>query len=287
MRVIRKSVLVVSPTVHFSHVTPFFFFLLLGCSGPPEGASHIIKVGDSALTAEVLATLVLQHPSSDSIFASRQAVVRWVTRELLYQAAVDGGMTENTMIEKQVNEFRKQRYGAAFLDTYLSSSAATNVSPEELRNHYMKNRHQYLRHSDSVKMLHFLLPQHSVALEVKSKLLRYDGESRLDLLNNYRVEAAVVSPQDLREELRSVVFGPKAGRGVFGPILGSRGYHVIEVLARYRAQTYQGLDEVYDVVVQSVLREKGAVLYTHLMDSLTSRHLSGASPGFNIDWGAR
>jgi len=270
-----------------SPVFCFFLVLLFGCSRPPEEASTLVKIGDATLTTDELMTLVLQHPSSDSLFSARQAIKHWLARELLYRAAVDERLTKNPMIEKQSDDFRKQRYGAAFLDTYISSSTETSVSPEELRNHYIKNRDQYRRQSEAVRLLHFLLPQESLALDVKSKLLQYSGESRLELLTRYRVEVAIVSPQDLREEIRSVIFSSKGGKGVFGPVSDGHGYHVLEVLVRYRAHSFRGLDEVYDEVAQSVFREKTAALYSHLMDSLTGQHLSGSSLGFNLDWGTR
>ena len=287
MNMIRPTGLIAFGSLRFYPVLCFSLVLLFGCSRPPEEASNIVKIGDAALTADELTALVLQHPSSDSLFSARQAIKRWLARELLYRAAVDEMLTENPMIEKQSDDFRKQRYGAAFLDTYISSSTETNVSPEELRNHYIKNRDQYRRQSEAVRLLHFLLPQESLALDVKSKLLQYRGESRHELLTGYRVEVATVSPKDLREEIRSVIFSSKGGTGVFGPISDGHGYHVLEVLARYRAHSLRGLDEVYDEVAQSVLREKTAALYSHLMDSLTGQHLSGSSLGFNLDWSTR
>lgn len=266
------------------------FFLLVfpfGCSRPPDDTHSVATVGDAILTTDELASLTAQHPNADSAFAAQQAISRWLTRELLYRAAVDKRLTDNTVIEKQSDNFRKQRYGAAFLDTYISSSAETSVSSEDLRGYYMKNRDRYRRQTEAVKLLHFLLPQESLALDVKFKLLQYNGESRLQLLASYHVEAAIVSPQDLREEIRSVVFDSKGGKGVFGPLSDSHGYHVLEVLARYDAHSFRGLDEVYDDVAQSVLREKTAALYSHLMDSLTSQHLSGPPLDFSLDWSSR
>ena len=201
-------------------------------------------------------------------------------QSLLYKAAVESGLQNKASVEGLVDDYRENVYGNLFLEHYLSSRI--EISMDKIREHYMSNRFSYVRRSNQVRLIQFLTQNEASAIKIKRTLLQYDAELRMSLLREHGVSPLTVSPGDLPQSLDLLLFRSSPARGVLGPEKTSFGYHVLEVLGFFPEGSFRGLDEVYDEISQELYQSRRAVLYHHLLDSLSAAF----SPTFNKKGGA-
>ena len=238
------------PTTLFSSL--FFLLLIFTFSGCTQ------KEGGDTSANSTLS--VDRHNTKDGALPDRQ--------NLLYKAAVESGLQNDTSIEGLVNDYRKNLYGNLFLEHYLSSRI--EISMEKIREHYIENRVSYVRQSNQVRLIQFLTQNEASAIKIKRALLRYDAELRASLLREHGVSPVSVSPGDLPQSLDLLLFGFSTPRGVLGPEKTSFGYHVLEVLEFFPEGSFRGLDEVYDEISQELYQSRRAALYGRLLDSLAT-----------------
>ena len=124
------------PTTLFSSL--FFLLLIFTFSGCTQ------KEGGDTSANSTLS--VDRHNTKDGALPDRQ--------NLLYKAAVESGLQNDTSIEGLVNDYRKNLYGNLFLEHYLSSRI--EISMEKIREHYIENRVSYVRQSNQVRLIQFL-----------------------------------------------------------------------------------------------------------------------------------
>lgn len=218
------------------------------------------------LTGEGLASLLPDHIDADTAAVAREAIRSWAHREVLYHQAVSEGLHKDPKLQAYVDEYRKALLGNTFLDMYLAEEVT--VTTDDVREYYTRNRDQFRRKRAEVALLHFLLNSEREALEIKGKLLHTNGTVRQELLNTYNIHAQIVSKGTLIPALDREVFGSQQPSGVLGPIRSDYGYHLLEVLEFYPADSFRGLDQVYDDISQQLFQEKSAAQYGHLLDSL-------------------
>lgn len=247
---------------------PTLALLLLfsACRQQAAPEPYVAKIGQSVLTEEALQSMLPEEFMDDSAAVILDAIGAWARRELLYDQAVREGLLNDPKLRGQVDEYRKALYGNTFLDMYLAQHVV--VTTDEVRDYYTQHRDQFRRTRAEAALLHFLLDTEQEARDVKRKLLRFDGSLRQELLNSYDVQAQIVSEGSLIPPLERAVFGTAEPSGVLGPLRSEYGYHVVEVLEYYPADTFRGLDQVYDEISQQLFQEKSAARYEHLLDSL-------------------
>ncbi|MFQ6673224.1 MAG: peptidyl-prolyl cis-trans isomerase [Fidelibacterota bacterium] len=242
------------------------FFLLFSCRKTEPGEDAVAQIGETILTRPGLEAMLPERSSLDSSEVVLQTIERWANRELLYREAVRKGLSRDPSLQRQVDDYEKTLYGAKFLDQYLTPRMV--VTAQEVRDYYKRNRILFQRKKPEARLLHFLLSSKETALDVKRALLRYEGAVRQELLRTYRVQVNLVSPGDMIPELDRAIFTSRQLRGVVGPVRSPHGYHVLEVLDFYPADSYRGIDEVYGEISQQIARQKSASAYARLLDSL-------------------
>lgn len=242
------------------------FLTIPGCQREPSGDEYVARIGESVLTDDGLRSLLPEVIPGDSTAVLQHAIRDWARRELLFQQAVREGLLNDPKLQAQLDEYRKALYGNTYLDMYLAQEVV--VTTDEVRDYYTRNRDQFRRKRAEVGLLHFLVDTQQQAVEIKRKLQRLEGSVRQELLNYHNVQAQVVSEGTLIPPLDRAVFGrPDPGR-VLGPIHTHYGYHVLEILEFYPADTFRGLDQVYDDISQQLFQQKSTAQYEHLVDSL-------------------
>ena len=259
-------------------VLTLLFVLFAACEKQQEHTDYVARIGQSVLTQEDLEGMLTSLSSPEVPLPTQQVIQQWATRELLYLEAVNEGLTKDMDLEHTVADYRKSLYGSAFLDIYLSN--AVLVTRDEITHFYKTSRSSFRRHKPEVRVLHFILGTQEEALEVRSLLLRYDGATRQNLINDYLIDVKTVPQGDLLPELDREIFGLPQPRGVLGPVESRHGYHVMEILEFYPQNSYRGLDELYDEISQTVFRSKSRHVYRQLLDSLKSIYNLEINPSY-------
>lgn len=252
-------------------ITIIFIMDWYSCSKSTElQMEGVAKVGNSILSESELESLLPSVPFPLSDENKLETINNWVKNELLYQEALKLGLAKDLLLKKKVENYEKSVLSMAYLDIHLADKVS--VTTEEIRNYYQDNRASFVRKSDNIKVVHFLLNSQKEAVEVKENLLSYKGTTRQKLLSKYNADIRMVSKGTILPELEKELFQNKRSSGVVGPIKTNRGFHVLEILGSYPAQSIRGVDEVFEEISQHLFRQKLVEATNHLIDSLITEY---------------
>jgi len=262
---------VYKPTGQLSKIiTVLFCVFYVSCSDTQPQEGVIARVGNTVLTKTDLEAMLPYVPFPLSQNNLQITVNTWVENELLYQEAIKMGLDKDALLKGKMKRYKKSVFSTTFIDMYLSDRIL--ITTDEIRDYYRQNRNSFIRQQDNVKVLHFLLKTKEEANEVKNKLLLYEGTTRQELLSKYNAETKIVSKGTLLPEIESLLFKSKSFKGVVGPIKSKTGYHILQMLGWYPAQTIRGIDEVIEEISQHLSRQKVDILTAALIDSLITEY---------------
>lgn len=249
-----------------------FILLLLFASCAKENRADsptLARVENSVLSIAEAEKLKLavpnQNHSIDGVVAS------WVDRELLYLAAKHGGLENDESLNSQVNIYRKDLFGNTFMNNYVASQISINNA--EIKTYYDKNRSSFKHQNDGAKIMHFIITTDSIAQYISNTMKQPKNSiDRKGFLANYNVNVTTVEKGNLVEQLDLEIFSNNKTNFTIGPIKTGYGYHVIQVLSRYRAGSQINIDETYDEIYQRLFNQKKALSSIHFLDSLRNHY---------------
>jgi parvulin-like peptidyl-prolyl isomerase len=145
------------------------------------------------------------------------------------------------------------------------------VSNSDIREYYDKNLSGFIRQNDEAYVYHFFTNKHLDARSIRSKLLKKQTtDITSELFDGFRVEKKTVTRGFLLKKLDIAIFKNKKG-SVVGPIRTAKGYHVFEIINKYKKGSKVGLENVHDKIYQRLLKQKQLVLAANLLDSLKEK----------------
>jgi hypothetical protein len=228
----------------------------------------VARVGKTVLSQAELDRMLLSF--SDRPYNKTDVVSDWIDRELLFLAASEAGIENDETLKHQVEVYRKDLVGRTFMDNYIASGISVNNS--EIREYYDDNRDAFKYQNDGAKIIHFLVRSDTVAENIAETLRKQNQDTdRKELLANYSVDVLDVAKGSLLVPVDEAIFS-NSKRNIIGPIQTNYGYHVVEVLDRYRAGSQIELDKAFDEIYQIIYNQKKQVRSTSLMDSLRNHY---------------
>ena len=244
--------------------------ILFSCGKTDDPASPIVaRVGKSVLTNADVEHI--QMSVSNNTYSKKDIIANWIDRELLYYAAQEAGIENDKVLETKIEAYRKELFGRTFLDNYASANIVVDNS--EIRSHYDANRAMFRHDSDGARIIHFFVNTDTTA-DFIAETLRSSDESvdRKILLSDYNAEVLTVEQGNNIDILDDAIFSNNRINVILGPLKTDYGYHVIEVLNRYRSGSQIALDEVYDEIYQIIFNRKKQLRSTALIDSLRNHY---------------
>lgn len=226
------------------------------------------KVNGAVLTCAEGNALLMEFPRGSTTLS--RIVSSWIERELLYQSGVKNDFDKDIKILSAVNEFQRKQIGDAFLSS--ASAHRFNVTKENVREAYRSNIKNYIRTTPEAKILHVRLDSKQEATQIKKILGEKNaGEKRKELFTQHDVDILTVKKGALLTEVDKAVFNSK--RNISGPIKTQHGYHVVEVLDRFKKGSQIGLEQVYDEIYQQLVNQQLSKARVAILDSLRSEAL--------------
>lgn len=128
----------------------FFFLsliiLLTNCSKEEKQKNYLAKVNDSYLTREELASLA---DTSNLNTSEKNSLIRdWIYNEVLYQKAIDEGITEDETFDKILqNSYRNLAIALLIKKVYNETEVEFKTS--DLLAYYEKNKNYFTRPDDT------------------------------------------------------------------------------------------------------------------------------------------
>ncbi|MEJ5262306.1 MAG: peptidylprolyl isomerase [Ignavibacterium sp.] len=120
--------------------------LLTNCSKEEKQKSYLAKVNDSYLTREELASLA---DTSNLNASEKNSLIRdWIYNEVLYQKAIDEGITEDETFDKILqNSYRNLAIALLIQKVYDETEVEFKTS--DLLSYYDKNKNYFTRPDDT------------------------------------------------------------------------------------------------------------------------------------------
>jgi hypothetical protein len=248
----------------------FIIFVILACNKTDDSDNPIIAmVGKTVLYETDIEKLQLEI--GNDTYSKSDVVADWVNRELLFTAAIESGIDKDESLVSKLEQYRKDLIGKTFLNNY--AEADISVENSEIRRYYDSNREMFRHKHDGAKIMHFFTNVDSVATFIFKTLTNSDESvDRKALLSNYQVDVSTVEKGNLVDELDEALFLTSRSSNIIGPIQTEYGFHVIEVLGRYSAESQIDIDEAFDEIYQILYNQKKELRTVAFMDSLRNRY---------------
>jgi parvulin-like peptidyl-prolyl isomerase len=251
------------------HTIIVLSLLFLMCSKKQVPADYFARVNDTYLTKDELLK-ILPDPDNPK-FADKDyiksIISSWIENEIIFQRAKKYHFDRDESILYKVKKYEKE----LIIDSYIHYLMQSNVTvtENEIRDYYFKNRSSFTREFDEATVSQVVVSDFVEANRIKA-VLEAKKRSELDkLFQKYTFETKTASRGVPIKEIDKTIFETPP-RKILGPIPTDYGYHVIEVLARYRAGSVHTIDEVRDEILQQITQSKIQESYTALVDSLIS-----------------
>ncbi len=163
----------------------FFFLsliiLLTNCSKEEKQKSYLAKVNDSYLTREELASLV---DTSNLNASEKNSLIRdWIYNEVLYQKAMDEGITEDENFDKILqNSYRNLAIALLIQKVYNETEVEFKTS--DLLAYYKKNKNYFIRPDDTYLINQARFKDELTAIKFREIALESDWEKAKQFFEN-------------------------------------------------------------------------------------------------------
>jgi len=244
--------------------------MIVSCAKDAETDGPVLARVENSVLGKAEADR-LKLAVTNNNYTINDVIASWVDRELLYLAAKHGGLENDETLISQVNLYRKDLLGNAFMNNYIASQIS--IENSEIKTYYDKYRSSFKRQNSSAKVMHFFTTSDSTAQYIFNILKKpKSSDDRKELLESYNVNITTVEKNNLVERLDLSIFSNNRTNFTLDPIKTDYGYHVIEVLDRYKAGSQINIDEAYDEIYQRLFNQKKALMSINFLDSLRNHY---------------
>ena len=250
---------------------PFIIIIFIVSCSKQHYAQSLTKdqVEGKILTIAEAEQLKLAIPNKN--YNINSIVESWVNTELLYLAAIEGGLEQDKYLNSQVEIYKEKLFGNTYMNNYLALTIS--IGNTDIKNYYDKNRSSFRHNYEGAKIIHFYTKYDSVATYIAEELRKTDNSTdRKTLLAKYNVAVTIVEKGSLIEQLDLEIFSNSRTNAIIGPVKTEYGYHIIEVLDRYKKDSQVDIDEAYDEIYQRLFNQKKSLGSIKYLDSLRNHY---------------
>ncbi|AFH48175.1 Hypothetical protein IALB_0463 [Ignavibacterium album JCM 16511] len=147
--------------------------LLTSCSKEEKQKSYLAKVNDSYLTREELASLV---DTSNLDASEKNALIKdWIYNELLYQKALDEGITEQNNFNN-IFQSSYKKLAIALLIQKIYNETEIDFKTSDLLEYYEKNKNYFIRPFETYLINHARFKDELTAIRFRDIVLESNWE---------------------------------------------------------------------------------------------------------------
>lgn len=263
---------------------PFFFsataFLLAsGCGEERTSDKVIARVNDQVLTLEMIRLQIdmSKKPSNDEM---RQYVNRWVTNELLYQEAKQGGYDASEEMRQKVAEAHKQLSISELLEHKVYALVEQSITQNEILAYYQMHIDEFALRENLVRLSVAVFNRNDIAVQFRATALGpkgwYEGVAA------FRSDAAkgMISYSDSIFFFQSTLYPAELWKvaAILGqyevsfPVKTSAGFFVIRLLGQYKKDSTAPLSYVEDEIRRRLAMERRQQRYQEFIQQLRTKH---------------
>ena len=240
----------------------FIFALALSCDRQGEIPEDLVaQVNDQYLEKEHVLFHVPNRLDTELQFALKKNIIdRWVENEILYQSALNEGLTLNPKEEYQLEELRKSLIVERYIDQKLNRDY--RISQKDIEDYYQEHKGEFIRNEEEAHIIHVMLEQKDEAIfrdireasnlrEIIDKY--YLGERSTQ--ENPNDDLGYVSINRLPDLISRRIRQMKTGT-ISREIKTEQGYHFIQLIDFQKAGSTRDLDLVRDEIILRLKKER-------------------------------
>jgi len=169
------------------------YFIYCGSSGKRD-KGIVAKVYDEYLYKTDLIGLVPSRTSSkDSISIIRKYINNWIKQKLVIHNAESNLTSKQKDFEKQLDDYRNSLIVFAYEKELVRQKLDTNVTEEDIKTYYEKNKNNFLLKDNIVKVWYVKIPVKSPYSATIQNLYKSDSPQSRQTLEEYCKKYAVNS----------------------------------------------------------------------------------------------
>lgn len=272
-RLLRRATAGIGPSVAFA-VLVESLLAVTACERRPVGRSAADR---GPVVATVNGTPLYKRDFDSYLPVDYQRVLtrderkayfdRWVTTQLLYDAATERGLGATPAIEARMEQLKKDLVADQLVQEVIRERAV--VTDAEVRAYYEAHLDEYTK---EYRVSHIVVGSEEDALEVKQLLQKrtFSWVARrhsLDKHTGIGGDLGFLSRGGMIPEFEEVVFAMAVGE-VSDIIESDFGYHIIKLTGVREARNKLAYEDVAEEISHTLLLAKRGAVYEDLVESL-------------------
>jgi PPIC-type PPIASE domain len=149
----------------------FISVILAGCSKQPEKKEYVARVNDKYLTQEELNNML--RSAGNKNFYKDEIIRNWINNELLYQKAINEGITDESLYKKLTYESRKE-LAVTLLLNQVYSNEKEQIDSKQIEDFYNNNKNDFKAFYDGYVINLIDFNNEDKAIRFRSTLLETD-----------------------------------------------------------------------------------------------------------------
>ena len=263
---------------NFHYMSQFIFYLAIlsfSCykdNGKRANPGVYARVGSVELSKQDLFPFNNKTPDKETL---NSAIKNWIDQTVLLSEAKKEGFENDVALLRKRDSYYKELLIASFVESFISSKVS--VSKEDVRIYYKRNRGEFLRGFDEVKIEQYVVNSRKVANRL---IASFNSKKGVDL-SKFEIESTrseVIRSGVFPKNINDDIFVKK--KNVVGPVFLGKEISVLKVLNRNNKGSTKGINEVYDEIYQRVFKIKSLEAKTSLLDSLKKTVNISISPEY-------
>lgn len=243
-------------------ITFFLFIALLACNRQGELPEDLVaQVNDNYLSREQVLFSVPERLEGELQFALKKNIIdRWVENEIMYQSALNEGLTLTEKEKFQIEDLKKSFIVQRYLDQKLNRDYL--ITQKAIEDYYREHVNEFLRSEEEVHIIHLLLEQKDQAIfdeiretkDLRDVIRKYylNEKSTMERPN---ADLGYVALSLLPEPIRRTVRAMKTGT-ISRPIETDQGYHFIQLIDYQKVGTARDIEIVRDEIILRLKMER-------------------------------
>ena len=207
--------------------------------------------------------LILSNKKTTDLRTLNNSIKNWIDETVLFSEAIKNGFENDMVLQRKRDSYYRELIITSFVESVIASKVS--VSNDDVRLYYKRNRGEFTRVLDEVRIEQYI---------VKSKRV---AERLVDLFNSKKnvdlskfdiefVKTETVKRGTFAKGIDNMLFVKM--RKVVGPVVLGKDISVLKVLDINKQGSIKGLNDVYDEIYQRIFKIKSLEAQEFLLDSL-------------------
>ena len=207
--------------------------------------------------------LILSNKKTTDLRTLNNSIKNWIDETVLFSEAIKNGFENDMVLQRKRDSYYRELIITSFVESVIASKVS--VSNDDVRLYYKRNRGEFTRVLDEVRIEQYIVKSKKVAGRIVDS---FNSKKNIDL-SKFDIEfikTETVQRGTFAKNIDNMLFVKK--RRVVGPVVLGKDISVLKVLDINKKGSIKGLSDVYDEIYQRIFKIKSLEVQESLLDSL-------------------